>query len=137
MEERLALAKKANPHLLNTVKERQSQLVEASLFLSVMGDPETGVAPKKYKTSLFIGVVLLTLLTHRFVHVFFEEERLPLAEGWRRPTSATNTSSLTVIMDRLNKASQTKRPWIPSSLITCPWTRLQPEGPEVVWPPQL
>lgn len=57
MEERLALAKKANPHLLNTVKERQSQLVEASLFLSVMGDPETGVAPKKYRTSFFNSMV--------------------------------------------------------------------------------
>ena len=48
MEERLVLAKKANPDLLNTVKERHSQLLEASLFLSVMGDARTGVAPKKY-----------------------------------------------------------------------------------------
>ncbi|KAJ3799713.1 hypothetical protein GGU11DRAFT_743169 [Lentinula aff. detonsa] len=48
LEERLALAKKVNPNLINTVKERQSQLLEASLFLSAMGDPTTGVAPKKY-----------------------------------------------------------------------------------------
>ncbi|KAE9382418.1 Cloroperoxidase, partial [Gymnopus androsaceus JB14] len=119
MEERLALAKKANPNLLNTVKERQSQLLEASLFLSVMGDARTGIAPKK------------------FVHVFFYEERLPLAEGWHRPTYQTNSSSLENLMAQLDKASQTKGPWIPSSLITCPWTRLQPEGPEAVWPPKL
>ncbi|KAJ3842313.1 Chloroperoxidase [Lentinula raphanica] len=47
LEERLAHAKKENPDLVNTVKERQSQLLEASLFLSAMGDARTGVAPKK------------------------------------------------------------------------------------------
>ncbi|KAE9396717.1 Cloroperoxidase [Gymnopus androsaceus JB14] len=119
MEERLALAKQANPNLLNTVKERHSQLLEASLFLSVMGDARTGVAPKK------------------FVHVFFYEERLPLVEGWHRPSHPTTSTSLANIMAQLDKASQAKGPWIPSSLITCPWTRLQPEGPEVVWPQKL
>lgn len=56
LEERLVLAKKENPKLVNTVKERQSQLLEASLFLSVMGDSRTGVAPKKY-VRLFIFLV--------------------------------------------------------------------------------
>ncbi|KAJ3973520.1 Peroxidase, family 2-domain-containing protein [Lentinula raphanica] len=116
MQERLALAKQANPHLVNTVKERQSQLLEASLFLSVMGINSSHL---------------------RFVHIFFREERLPLEEGWKRSPYSTNTASLAKLMEQLNKASQTKGPWLPSSLLTCPWTRLQPEGPEMVWPPNL
>ncbi|KAJ4000661.1 Peroxidase, family 2-domain-containing protein [Lentinula boryana] len=119
LEERLALARKVNPNLVNTVKERQSQLLEASLFLSAMGDPTTGVAPKN------------------FVHIFFREERLPLAEGWKRSPYPMNSTSLMNLMAQLDKASQTKGPWLPSSLLTCPWTRLQPEGPEMVWPPKL
>ncbi|KAJ4489878.1 Chloroperoxidase [Lentinula aciculospora] len=119
LEERLALAKKANSNLVNTVKERHTQLLEASLFLSAMGDPITGIAPKT------------------FVQVFFREERLPLAEGWKRPPHPTNSTSLMNLMAQLDKASQTNRPWLPSSFITCPWTRLQPEGPEMVWPPTL
>ncbi|KAJ4474767.1 Peroxidase, family 2-domain-containing protein [Lentinula lateritia] len=119
LEERLALAKKENAELVNTIKERQSQLLEASLFLSAMGDPRTGVAPK------------------RFVQIFFREERLPLAEGWKRPASPINSESLINIMTQLNEASQTKGPWLPSSLTTCPWVRLQPEGAAIVWPPQL
>ncbi|KAJ3726600.1 Chloroperoxidase [Lentinula raphanica] len=119
LEERLAHAKKENPDLVNTVKERQSQLLEASLFLSAMGDARTGVAPKK------------------FVDIFFREERLPLEEGWKRSPYPTNMTSLTKLMEQLDKASQTKGPWLPSSLLTCPWTRLQPEGPETIWPPKL
>ncbi|KAJ3973519.1 Peroxidase, family 2-domain-containing protein [Lentinula raphanica] len=119
LEERLAHAKKENPDLVNTVKERQSQLLEASLFLSAMGDARTGVAPKK------------------FVDIFFREERLPLEEGWKRSPYPTNMTSLTKLMEQLDKASQTKGPWLPSSLFTCPWTRLQPEGPEMVWPPKF
>ncbi|KAJ3888866.1 Peroxidase, family 2-domain-containing protein [Lentinula edodes] len=107
LEERLALAKKENAELVNTVKERQSQLLEASLFLSAMGDPRTGVAPK------------------RFVQIFFREERLPLAEGWKRPASPINSASLITLMTQLNEASQTKGPWFPSSLTTCPWLSYQ------------
>ncbi|KAJ3726601.1 Peroxidase, family 2-domain-containing protein [Lentinula raphanica] len=116
MEERLALAKQANPNVVNTVKERQSQLLEASLFLSVMGINSSHLS---------------------FVHIFFREERLPLEEGWKRSPYPTNTASLANLMEQLDKASQTKGPWLPSSLLTCPWTRLQPEGPEMVWPPKL
>ncbi|KIK68712.1 hypothetical protein GYMLUDRAFT_153507, partial [Collybiopsis luxurians FD-317 M1] len=119
IEKRLALAKKDNPKLVNTVKERQSQLLEASLFLSAMGNPLTGIAPKK------------------FVQIFFREERLPLAEGWTRNADPTNSTTLTNLMDQLDKASQTDSWWLPHPLLTCPWVRLQPEGPEHVWPPEL
>ncbi|KAJ3828023.1 Peroxidase, family 2-domain-containing protein [Lentinula raphanica] len=136
MEERLALAKQANPNVVNTVKERQSQLLEASLFLSVMGDPRTGVAPKK-QVSDQLRKQALTAVIFRFVHIFFREERLPLEEGWKRSPYPTNTASLANLMEQLDKASQTKGPWLPSSLLTCPWTRLQPEGPEMIWPPKL
>ncbi|KAF5348441.1 hypothetical protein D9757_012787 [Collybiopsis confluens] len=119
LEQRLALAKKENPELINTIKERQLQLLETSLFLSAMGDPITGIAPKK------------------FVQIFFREERLPLAEGWSRPVSPTNSTSLMNLMAQLGKASQNHWPWLPHPAFACPWTRLQPEGPVSVWPPKL
>lgn len=49
---------------------------ETALYISVMGDPETGVAPLEY------------------VKVFFEQERLPYAEGWRPPAKQTNLLTL-------------------------------------------
>lgn len=49
---------------------------ETALYLSVLGNPTTGVAPLDY------------------VKVFFEQERLPYNEGWRVP--AQQTTLLTV-----------------------------------------
>ncbi|KAK0505376.1 Chloroperoxidase [Armillaria luteobubalina] len=57
---------------LNTDKEFFVRTRESALYLSVMGDPAMGsVAPKK------------------FVDIFFREERMPIEEGWTRPTTAT------------------------------------------------
>ncbi|KIK68714.1 hypothetical protein GYMLUDRAFT_256383 [Collybiopsis luxurians FD-317 M1] len=72
-----------------------------------------------------------------FVQIFFREERLPLAEGWTKPPYPTNSTSLMNIMSQLEKASQSESLWLPHPLVACPWTRLQPEGPESVWPPKL
>ncbi|KAJ7572975.1 Chloroperoxidase [Mycena floridula] len=66
-----------NPQLINTSKEftarsgvryRISYLdSESALYLSVMGNPMTGVAPKT------------------FVNIFFREEHIPIEEGWTHP----------------------------------------------------
>ncbi|EEB94677.1 hypothetical protein MPER_06470, partial [Moniliophthora perniciosa FA553] len=63
-----------NPNITNTIKEFQIKLREAALYLSVLGDPATGKAPKN------------------LVNTFFREERLPLEQGWRRPGPITSQS---------------------------------------------
>ncbi|KAA8566951.1 hypothetical protein EYC84_010047 [Monilinia fructicola] len=53
---------------------------ESALYLSVLGDPVEGVADLEW------------------VRVFFEEERLPYKEGWRRGKCQTNLASLGVMI---------------------------------------
>ncbi|KAJ7023375.1 Cloroperoxidase [Mycena alexandri] len=65
-----------NPNVTNTLKEHLLRSRESSLYLSIMGDPLTGVAPKQ------------------FVQIFFREERLPIAEGWTRPTTLIDSTTL-------------------------------------------
>ncbi|KXS98789.1 hypothetical protein AC579_8935 [Pseudocercospora musae] len=60
---------------------------EAALFLSTMGNPDTGNPPTKY------------------VKIFFEQERLPYNEGWRRPDQATTLLSLGNLVNQLYTAS--------------------------------
>jgi len=60
---------------------------ETALYLSVMGDPITGIAPVDY------------------VKIFFEQERLPYAEGWRKPATQTNLATLGAMVLELNAAS--------------------------------
>ncbi|KAJ7573362.1 hypothetical protein C8J56DRAFT_804841, partial [Mycena floridula] len=66
-KQRLVESQATNPQLINTRKEIAIRTSESALYLSVMGDPLTGVVPKN------------------FVNIFFREERLPLEEGWKRP----------------------------------------------------
>ncbi|ESZ94018.1 hypothetical protein SBOR_5596 [Sclerotinia borealis F-4128] len=56
---------------------------ETALYLSVLGDPVNGVADTEW------------------VRVFFEQERLPYEEGWRRGGSQTNLESLGVMIWKL------------------------------------
>jgi len=60
---------------------------ETALYISVMGNPVTGVAPLEY------------------VEIFFEEERLPYNEGWRPPTTQTNLATLAAMVLELNAAN--------------------------------
>ncbi|THU91329.1 hypothetical protein K435DRAFT_576124, partial [Dendrothele bispora CBS 962.96] len=73
---RLAQSAATNPNLTNTDKEFFIRSVESSFYLSAMGDPVTGVAPKN------------------FVQIFFREERLPIAEGWKRSEVPINSDTL-------------------------------------------
>ncbi|KAJ7744635.1 hypothetical protein B0H16DRAFT_987834 [Mycena metata] len=70
-----------NPNITNTPKEFLLRTRESSFYLTLMGNPITGVAPKK------------------FVEIFFREERLPIAEGWKRPNTTITAESLNTIED--------------------------------------
>jgi len=60
---------------------------ETALYISVFGDPVTGVAPLEY------------------VKIFFEQERLPYKEGWRPTASETNLLTLGNMIFALNEAN--------------------------------
>ncbi|KAJ7023376.1 Cloroperoxidase [Mycena alexandri] len=77
--DRLAISLATNPNITNTPKEFLLRTRESSFYLTLMGNPITGVAPKK------------------FVEIFFREERLPIAEGWKRPNTTITAESLNTI----------------------------------------
>ncbi|KAJ6562660.1 Cloroperoxidase [Mycena capillaripes] len=79
--DRLAISLATNPNITNTPKEFLLRGRESALYLSIMGDPLTGVAPKK------------------FVNIFFREERLPIQEGWKRSTTLITAETLNPIED--------------------------------------
>ncbi|KAF7362512.1 hypothetical protein MVEN_00599000 [Mycena venus] len=79
--DRLAISLATNPNITNTAKEFIVRTRESSFYLSVMGNPLTGVAPKQ------------------FVNIFFREERLPIAEGWKKSTTVITGEILNPIMD--------------------------------------
>ncbi|KAJ7670576.1 Cloroperoxidase [Mycena polygramma] len=74
--DRLAISLATNPNITNTPKEFLLRTRESGLYLSVMGNPLTGVAPKQ------------------FVQIFFREERLPIQEGWKRPNTTITAETL-------------------------------------------
>ncbi|KAJ7252359.1 Cloroperoxidase [Mycena haematopus] len=80
-DERLAISLATNPNITNTPKEVEVRTRESGLYLSVMGNPLTGVAPKE------------------FVQIFFREERLPIAEGWKRSTTTITAETLDPVQD--------------------------------------
>ncbi|KAJ7861377.1 Cloroperoxidase [Mycena olivaceomarginata] len=92
--DRLAISLATNPNITNTPKEFLLRAREAGLYLSVMGNPLTGVAPKK------------------FVQIFFREERLPIAEGWKRPTTTITAETLDPIENIVIDTSD----WTPTQL---------------------
>ncbi|KAJ6531461.1 Cloroperoxidase [Mycena vulgaris] len=92
MDARLANSIAINPNVTNTSKEFALRIGESSLYLSVMGSPFTGVAPKK------------------FVQIFFREKRLPVAEGWKRPETMITPGTLSAIQKIIVEASN----WVPT-----------------------
>ncbi|KAJ7785105.1 Cloroperoxidase [Mycena maculata] len=66
---RLTISLTTNPNITNTRKEIIMRTLESSLYLSVMGNALT--------------------------EIFFREERMPIAEGWKR-------SNITITADTLN-----------------------------------
>ncbi|KAJ7574639.1 Cloroperoxidase [Mycena floridula] len=87
-KQRLIESQATNPTLINTAKEFAIRTRESSLYLAVMGNSTTGVAPKK------------------FVNIFFREERLPIAEGWKRSSLPITGDSLHPISQGIKAASE-------------------------------
>ncbi|KAJ7790416.1 Cloroperoxidase, partial [Mycena olivaceomarginata] len=96
-KERLEYSIATNPALVNTEKEFHLRSAESSFYLSIFGDFSTGIAPKEY------------------VNIFFREERLPIAEGWKKPALIT-----AAIRSLIQTASA--------------WNATQPCGPLVLSP---
>ncbi|KAJ7577448.1 Cloroperoxidase [Mycena floridula] len=91
-KQRLAESQATNPQLINTSKEFGTRSGESALYLSVMGNPVTGVAPKKY------------------VNIFFREQRMPIEEGWTRSNVSITDDTLTPIAIAIIQASD----WSPN-----------------------
>ncbi|KAK1233475.1 hypothetical protein PQX77_003371 [Marasmius sp. AFHP31] len=88
MKARLADSISRNPNVTNTNFQLTVRSGESGFYLSVMGDPITGEAPKK------------------FVQVFFREERLPIEEGWKRSTTPINLDTVGALAEKIAKASE-------------------------------
>nr|GAT52417.1 predicted protein [Mycena chlorophos] len=76
MYERLQFSIATNPTLINTQRELTGRAGTGALWLAVMGNATTGVAPKN------------------FVQIFFREERLPYLEGWKPSPSLIGIAQL-------------------------------------------
>ncbi|KAJ7586221.1 Chloroperoxidase [Mycena floridula] len=76
-----------NPQLINTSKEFTARSGESALYLSVMGNPMTGVAPKT------------------FVNIFFHEEHIPIEEGWTHPNVSITGDTLNRLTVPIMQAS--------------------------------
>ncbi|KAJ7237591.1 Cloroperoxidase [Mycena rebaudengoi] len=85
---RLAHSVATNPNVTNTSKEFKLRSRETALYLSIFGDPLTGIAPKK------------------FVNIFFREERLPIAEGWKKPTTLVEVATTSPLEKVIRAASE-------------------------------
>ncbi|KAK0225327.1 Peroxidase, family 2-domain-containing protein [Armillaria fumosa] len=103
-KKRLADDTLANPGIINTVKEFTLRTGESALYLSVMGDPVTGVAPKK------------------FVDIFFREERMPIEEGWTKPSTLITGQTMFSIASIIEETSE----WVDNG--GCPTMRLGPNS---------
>lgn len=84
---RLQEQRRLNPELTYTPLQFVLSYGETALYLSVMGDPITGVAPVSY------------------VRSFFEQERLPYELGWTKPKTQTNFLTLGAMVLQLNIAN--------------------------------
>ncbi|KAJ7140545.1 Cloroperoxidase [Mycena crocata] len=86
--DRLAHSLATNPLTLNTQKEFLLRSRESALYLSVMGDPLTGIAPKE------------------FVNIWFREERIPYAEGFELTKTRITEDTMSPIEDVIRDASE-------------------------------
>jgi hypothetical protein len=109
-QQRLAFSIATNPLVINTRKEFRLRSRESALYLSIFGDPLTGVASKQcvYRSTQELGVRRIQLNSTSFarlVQIFFREERLPVAEGWTKPTTLITIATLTPLESAIAKAS--------------------------------
>ncbi len=84
---------KRDPKFTYTPQQYVLSYGETGLYLSVIGDAITGVAPVNWVKVFFEYVeflLFLILLTTSATR----QERLPYNEGWRRPATQTNLLTL-------------------------------------------
>ncbi|KAJ6460561.1 Cloroperoxidase [Mycena sanguinolenta] len=84
MHARLADSVARNPNVTSTPKELILRSGESAFYLSVMGDPLTGVAKKGVSAG-----------------IFFREERLPIAEGWTKPATRITSETSRALMNQI------------------------------------
>ncbi|TVY84120.1 putative sterigmatocystin biosynthesis peroxidase [Lachnellula suecica] len=84
---RMNTSNTTNPDFSLDTAAMGATFVESAFYLSVFGDPVTGVAPRNW------------------VNVFFEEERLPVAEGWTRRDTETNLTTLMAMAAKIVAAT--------------------------------
>lgn len=84
--QRLLAARASNPAFSITEEQEQLAVGASALYLSALGDKVNGTALRDY------------------VRVFFEQERLPAAEGWCRPEEPVTRSDIGALLNKLNAA---------------------------------
>ncbi|PGH16317.1 hypothetical protein AJ79_01859 [Helicocarpus griseus UAMH5409] len=83
---RIKVQSERNPEFTFSAKNMVISYTETAQYLSVFGDPIQGNPPVEW------------------VKIFFEQERLPYNEGWRRPSIQTNAVTLVPLIARLMAA---------------------------------
>ncbi|KAK1233476.1 hypothetical protein PQX77_003372 [Marasmius sp. AFHP31] len=84
---RLADSLARNPNVTNTNLQFFARSTESAFYLGLLGDIIKGEAPKE------------------FVHVFFREERLPIAEGWKRTETPITAQRAFDLAAKIQEAS--------------------------------
>ncbi|KAF5353616.1 hypothetical protein D9758_013767 [Tetrapyrgos nigripes] len=108
-KERQDIQNAVNTQLINNVKDFKIRTRESGLYLTVMGNVTAGVATKAPKN---------------FVQILFREERLPIAEGWKKNDILITVDVLNPIEVEIERFSE----WQPSGVQPNPWIRLGPDG---------
>ncbi|KAF9045849.1 Chloroperoxidase [Rhodocollybia butyracea] len=97
--QRLAEDSLINQTSLIQSREFTVRIIESGFYLSVIGNVTTGVAPKN------------------FIQIFFEQERLPLEEGWHRSDVLSRMTTSITSTDAIGEAVTE---WEPSGPIVFP-----------------
>ncbi|KAF5361267.1 hypothetical protein D9758_010257 [Tetrapyrgos nigripes] len=108
-KERQAIQNAANAQLINNVKGFKIRSRESSLYIAVMGNATAGLGTKAPKN---------------YVQIFFREERLPIAEGWKKNDILITEDVLRPIQKEIERLSEFQ----PSGVQPNPWIRLGPSG---------
>ena len=86
-KDRLAAAKAANPQFNMSSGDVQASYIESALYLNVMSN-ETG-----------------TTAVTQWVKTLFQEERLPIEQGWKRPKGEITVATILGLVGLLGVAS--------------------------------
>lgn len=89
---RLAVAQAENPQWNFSATDNQNSLIETALYLSVMSNGTIA------NGSNVTGV-------RKWVDILFTKERLPIQEGWTRPTTEISTGAILQLVGLITAAS--------------------------------